>query len=131
MHLGRRHRQFGIYGRSKRMHQVRPLRVIEPERGAALLAEIALSRADLATSVFIHDPGAEDADRLAAPHLQTLIVGRKVDGKTAATSRLAADGAIAKLVGIRCVTLDRKMYGSAPAGSFKLFRQWELPRCAR
>jgi hypothetical protein len=54
----------------------------------------------------VADAGAIDAQRPPALDLERPGVGTQVDREAAAAGRLAADRAIAKLVGVGCVALN-------------------------
>src|SRR6185437_6580291 len=59
-------------------------------------------------------------DRRFAAHLQGLVVAHQVDREAAAARRLAADRAIAKLIGIGCVAHHAETHRPAAAGTFEL-----------
>src|SRR6185437_4693872 len=113
------------------MDQVRPLRIIEPQRRAAFGAKTALAGAGVTVALIVFDPGAKHADGAAAFHFQTFVIGRQIDGETAAALCLATDRTIAKLVGIGRMALDGKMYRAAAAGTFQQFGHGSPSQTAR
>src|ERR1700722_11377036 len=104
------------------MDQLRPLRGEQPQRRGALRTEAALASGDLAVAVvLVGDLGAEDADGLARIlDLQGRRVGGQLDGVAAAARGLAADRAIAALVGLRRMAERGEMHGAAAAGAFEV-----------
>jgi hypothetical protein len=68
-----------------------------------------------------------DADRSLAFDLQRVRIAHDVDGEAAAARGLAADRAIAELVGIGRVALDAETHRLAAAGTFEQFRHVRLP----
>jgi hypothetical protein len=74
-------------------------------------------------AIVIFNARAIDPDGPMPAGFQTFVIGRQIDGKAAASRRLAADGAITELIGVRRVTLDREMYRAAPTRPFQYFRQ--------
>ena len=104
---------------SEGMQQLRPARNEQPESGAAGGAEAALRLGSLASPVIALDLRAEAADLVFAFDLQRCGIGREVDCEAAAARRLAADRAVAELVGDRGMAFDREMHGSAAAGPFE------------
>jgi len=128
MHLGRRHRQLGVDGRGEGMHQLRPGRVVEPQRRTAFPAEIALAGRNLAVwMLVILDLGAKDAEIALALDLQCLVVGAEVDGETAAALLLAADRAVAQHERHRRVAFHLEMDSIAAAGPFEQKRHFGTP----
>src|SRR5690606_2300517 len=98
-------------------------RVKEPQRRAAFFAEIPLARAGLAVAaVLVADLGTVDADGAPALHLQAARQRAEIDGIAAAARRLAADAAVAELVGNGRVAVDGECDRSAAAGSFQTHR---------
>jgi len=77
------------------MHQLRPLRIEQPQRAAAARAEVTAAGADAALAVVLANAGAVYAQMLAALDLQRVGAGAEVDRKAAATGGLAADRAVA------------------------------------
>src|SRR3954470_1402131 len=80
-------------------------------------AEMALRLAPLAAPVLVGDLGLVHAQVFEAGHLEGRSVAHEVDGVAPAARRLAADRAIAELVGNRRVALDRERNGAAAAGA--------------
>src|SRR5262245_39755542 len=120
MRLLRRLRQFGVDCRGEWMHQLRPGRIVEPQRRAAFPAEIALAGRDLAMRVLvILDLGAIDAEIALAGNLQRRRIRAEIDGETAAALLLAADRAVAELVRYGRMAVDREADGAAAARTFE------------
>jgi hypothetical protein len=116
MGANRRDGQRRVDDRRKGMHQIRPCRVEQPQGAAALGAEVALSRADLAiAAIVLAYLRAVDADGLAPFHLEAGVGAHQVDGEASSSGRLAADAAVAELVGVRRVGIDGEADGLAPA----------------
>ena len=89
--------QLGVDRRGEGVHEFRPGRIVEPERGAAFPAEIALAGGNLATRTFVVlDLGPVEAEVALAGDLQRLRDRAEVDGVSAAALLLAADRAIAQ-----------------------------------
>src|SRR5262245_50885461 len=97
------------------MHQFGPTRIPRPQGGRAFRTEIALSLAGFAAAVLVFDLGAIDADRALALDLQRVEGAHDVDGVSPAARRLAADRAVAKLIRIRRVALQREAHRAAAA----------------
>lgn len=96
------------------MQQVRPGGVPQPQHGRALAAEGALALGALAV-----DDGAVDFDAVApAAHRERVVGGAQVDGAQSA-AHLAADGAVADLVGHRRVRVAGKLHRPAMAAPFQ------------
>src|SRR5690348_7829244 len=102
------------------MHQFRPLRIIGPKRGGAFRTEMALGAALLAMPFTVVDHGMVDADCFPAPDLHRLLIAHDIDGETAAARGLAADRAIAKLIGIGRVAHHAEMNRATAARAFEL-----------
>src|SRR5262245_60152591 len=115
MHVLRRLGQLAVDRAGERVDELRPARVPDPQRAAALAAEAALALALLAV-----DPGVEPGDELLAAHLQALGVGAEIDGVAATAGGLAADRAVAAHVGGGRVGLDLELHRAAVAGAFQL-----------
>jgi len=112
--------QGGVDGGSERMHQVGLGRIVQPQRAAAAAAKVALAGAGVdAFFTFALEPRVIYADVLGALDLEAMEVAAQVDGITAAALGLAADGAIAALVRVGRVAIERKANCAAMAGSFK------------
>ena len=122
-----RHRQRRIDRGRERMHEVRPMRIEQPQRARAFAAEIPLPAADLAIiPVIVADHGAVDAQRPAAGNGQGLRHAHDVDGKAAAARGLTADRAIAELVGMRRMRGEPEPHRAAAARTFKCDRHGRL-----
>ena len=81
----RRDRQLAVDGAGEGVDEVRPGRVVEPERRAAFAAKAPLGRGDLAGLVLVVvDLGAVEPEMLLALHLQRGRVGAEIDGEAAA-----------------------------------------------
>src|SRR5690606_2042672 len=117
--LGRR-RQRGIDGGSKGVDQLRPFRAEEPQEAAAMLAEMPLCRTGLLRFTRIADFCMVNRDVFAALDLHAIGIAADVGGITAAALRLAADRAIATLVGVGGIAVEFETYGATLAGAFQL-----------
>jgi len=109
------------------MHQLGPFRAEQPQRARAFAAEMALAAAHLAVALAAADFGAVDAQRLAPGDEEGSRITHDVDGETAAPRGLAADRAIAELVGIGRVGGDRKPHGAAAARALERDRHGSAP----
>ena len=83
--------KIGIDRRSERMHKLRPLRVPEPQRAAAFLAEISAPRAlgDF-PGRFVAQPRTVDGNVFSARDLQRLVPAAEINGIPAPARGLAA-----------------------------------------
>src|SRR4051812_16782441 len=72
------------------------------------------------------DHGVPDADGAAALHLQARRVAHDVDRISAAAGALAANGAIAALIGVGGVAVERETHRAAAARAFKTHRHGSL-----
>src|SRR6185437_6169516 len=95
----------------------RPLLVAYPERRAAFGAEMPVGRARRAV-----DRRVPDAQRAPARHLKRSRYPHDVDRVTATARALAADGAIAALIRVGGVAVDREAHGAAAARPFEAHR---------
>src|SRR5205085_154138 len=103
--------------RRERMHELRPLGIVEPERRAAALAEMAPPGRRVALAILL-DARAIDADVLASDHRERFLPCAEIDRVTAAARGLAADRTIAALIRHRRVGIARKAHAAAMAGTF-------------
>ena len=98
-------RQLAVDRRSEGVKQLGPGRVEQPKSARTAGAEMALPGAGLqpanAVRVGLPDLGAVDAKRLAPVYLERVRDGREIYGVSTAARRLAADRAVAELVGLR------------------------------
>src|SRR5205814_3610526 len=94
MHIGRRLRQWRVDRLRERMDQLWPILVRDPQRRAAMPAEMPLRRAFYAA-----DHRVPFADRAAALNLKRLGIAHDVDRITPAAGAFAAARAVAALVG--------------------------------
>ena len=126
VHAGRRHRQLAVDRRGERVHEVGPARVEQPERAGAMTAEIALGRGSSAAGrrrrrpAPRSGPGRWRARR--ARDVQRVRRAHQVDRIAAAARGLAADRAVAELVGLRRVRIDGEPHGAAAAGTLEAVR---------
>src|ERR1700687_1898904 len=90
-----------------------------------MAAETPLGRAFLAV-----DHRVPFADRAAALDLQRLKIAHDVDRITAATGALAADRAVAALVGVGGLAGERKLARAAAAVALERYRHGATPRSA-
>src|SRR5690606_15139368 len=112
-------RQRAVDGRGKRMHEFGPGRIEQPQAAAAALAEMSLGTAGMAGfALFAHDR-VIDADVVLAADPQGTCIAADVDGVAASALRLAADRAVAALVGDGRGAFEREMHGAAMTGSFE------------
>src|SRR5918998_4687969 len=95
------------------MDEVRPHRVEEPKEAAAMLAEVALR---LAATLGFSDV---EGEVLFALGFQRVRVGAEVNRIPSASGRLAADGAVAGLIRVRCLRLDLEADRAAVARTFE------------
>src|SRR5690349_4735146 len=113
-------RQLAVDRRGEGMHQLRPGRIVEPQRRAAFLAKIAFAGRHLAARpLVVLDLGPVDPDRALALHLQRLVDAGEVDRVTAAALLLAADRAVAEHEGGGRVAFDLESRRAAAAGPFE------------
>nr|GEY19842.1 chemoreceptor McpA-like [Tanacetum cinerariifolium] len=113
--------QGGVDGRRKRMDQFGPLRAEQPQSAAALLAEMPLGAAGMGLMVVcVAHFGVIDGDAVFAFYIEALGVAAKVDCVAAATLGLAADGAVAALIGIGMRAAQAELNGAAMAGTFQM-----------
>ena len=118
MRVFRRCRQGRVDGGSERMHQVGPGWIIEPQRAAAAAAKVALAGAGVdALFAFALEAGVIDADVIGALDLEAVKVAAEVDRISAAALRFAADRAIAALVRVGRVAVEREADGAAFTGA--------------
>ena len=112
------------------MHQLRPLRVREPQRAAALLAEIPVPRArgDF-PGRFVPQLCAVDSNICLARNLQRFVLAAEVNGIPAPARGLAADRAIIQIERIRVRRLDGEFY--APTVTRSLEFHGDLPEIRR
>src|SRR5262249_17530513 len=89
--------------------------------------KVALAPALLAMTFVVADLGMENPDRLPAPHLHRPVIAHQVDGEAATARGLAADRAVAELIGIRRVTCDTEVNRAAAARTFKRESHGHLP----
>src|SRR5262249_35715260 len=108
---------------SKRVHQLRPLLVTDPERRTAALAVISISRPPRAVDRCI--PYSEHA---FSSHSKRGGYAHDVDRVSAAPSALAADRAIAALVRVRGVAVDADADRTAATGPVETHRHLTLPQ---
>src|ERR1035437_7053643 len=78
-----RFRQRRVDRRRMRMHEIRPLRIVQPQRAAAALAEVATAAAGPALAILL-DTRAIHAKMLAALDLERLLPCAEIDRITAA-----------------------------------------------
>src|SRR5215211_7761076 len=125
-HHLRRFRQRGVDGRGKGVHELRPARVVEPQGAAAQAAEVpacgALPRLLILRVLY---PGVEASYVLLAFDLHRGEVGTEVYGVAPAACGLAADGAVAGLVGVGRGRIDCEAHRAAVARAAK-FHVWTL-----
>src|SRR5205823_14502972 len=104
----------------KRINPLRPPRIRDPERAAALGAEMAARLGErLALGFSLGDHRSINAYVFLALDLERLGLAHDVDGVTAAACRLAADRAVAAHVRIRCGRPDGELDRPAMAGTFE------------
>src|SRR5687768_14039396 len=103
------------------MDEFGPARVEQPQGAGALPAEMPLRRAGLqpadAVRARLLDLGPVDRQRLAPCDLERAREPAQVDGVAAASGGLAADRAIAELVGLRRVRVHGEAHRTAAAGT--------------
>src|ERR1700676_4232515 len=114
-----RHRQRGVDGRRKRMDQVRPFGIVQPECAATAPAKMALrcTRMSVLLARVLY-LCVVDADVVAPRHFQRLGIGAQVDCVAAAALGLAAYRTITTLIGIRRSAVHAEPYRRAMTGSF-------------
>src|SRR5262249_42096060 len=105
------------------MHQLRPLLVADPKRGAAFLAIVPIRRALPAI-----DGCVPHAERTLAFNFKRVRYPHDIDGITTATRALATDRTVAALVRVGRVAVDRKRDRPATAGAFEPHRHRNPPR---
>src|SRR5919107_3600404 len=101
-----------IYRRGERMHEIRVARRVEPQETPAELAErpLRLAGRHLTRSVTVIELRVVDGEVLLTFDLQRARVGAEVDSVSATTGRLAADGAVARLIRVRCRGFDSESH---------------------
>jgi hypothetical protein len=120
-HVLRRFGKGSIYRRGERVDKLRPPRIVEPEEAPTKLAEVplCLTGRHLAWSAEVVELRVVYRQVLLTFDLQGVRVGAEVDSVSATTGRLAADGAVARLVRVRCRGLDPEAHSPAMARTFK------------
>src|SRR5215204_920733 len=110
-----------VHCRSKRVDEVGPPRVVDPQEAPAKAAEVPLHLADgyLIGLALIVEFRVVDGEVLSAFDFQGVRVGPEVDGVAASPGGLAADGAIAGLIRVRRLRLDPEMDCAAVARAFE------------
>src|SRR3984885_15157238 len=121
MDARRRPRQLGIDRRDERVHQLGPRLVADPQRRAAAFAIIAVGRARFAVDRRVPYP-----ERALAAHFKRVGYPHDVDCITTAAGALAADRAIAALVGVRRMTVNCETDRAAATGAFETHRHSNL-----
>src|SRR5262249_34143102 len=121
MHARRRLGQLRIDRRGKRVHQLRPLLIADPERCAAVLAVIPVGRAFMAADRCVPYP-----ERAFAFHSKSVGYAHNIDRVSAPTRALAADRAIAALIRVRRVAVDAEGDRAAATGTFETHRHVSL-----
>src|SRR5262252_6478932 len=101
MHARRRLGQLRIDRRGKRVHQLRPLRIADPERRAAALAVMPVGRAFMAVDRCIPYP-----ERGFVFHYERVGSAHDIDRVSATARALATDRTIAALIRVRGVAVD-------------------------
>src|SRR5262249_47982220 len=107
------------------MHEFRPVFIPHPQGRAAMPAETSFGRAFLAV-----DHRVPCADGAAALDFQRREIAHDVDGVTAAAGALAADRAVAALVRVGGVAVEREFDGAAAARAFETHRHGATPPSA-
>src|ERR687894_870786 len=95
------------------MNQLRPDRVEEPQEAAAEFAEVALRLATILGSRGV------DGELFLTLNFQCVRVSAEVYDVTTATRRLAADGAVARLIWVRRLRLHPEVYRSTVTRTFQ------------
>src|SRR4029077_74000 len=102
------------------MYELRPAGIIKPQGRAAFAAEMALTCTGMGAPVFrVLYPRTIDREVTLAGHLQGRGVAAQVDGVPAAALRLAADAAVATLIGIHMARAQPKLHCAAMTGSLE------------
>src|SRR5690606_40180025 len=116
-----RNGKIGINRTGKRMNEIRPLGAEQPERAAALAAKMALggAHARILPAVSIDDRVIHRY-MLAALELECSGISGQVDRIAATSLCLAADRAIAALIGIRIDAGQRERHSTTMTGTFEL-----------
>ena len=83
------------------MNEFRPLAVVDPQRGAAESAKVALTRAATGTLAFFTHHGMVHADVLSSVHFESVSFATQVDGIASTALGFSADTAVAALIGIK------------------------------
>ena len=78
--------------------------------------------AGMRTLAFDPHHGVINTDVVLALYLQGLRIAADINGIAATALRLAANRAIATLIGVRRCAVQRKVYGAAVAGTFEFHR---------
>src|SRR5262245_13731082 len=102
------------------MHEIRPFRIVKPQRRTAFAAEMALAGTLIAALVFrVFHFRAIDLQRLFAGDLHRLEIAAEIDRIPAAALRLAADAAIAALIRVGMARAQAEAHGAAMARTFE------------
>src|SRR5579872_17788 len=113
--------QLRVDARGERVHQLGPGLVADPQRCPALLAVIPVGRAFPPI-----DRRVPHADRLFAAYFKSVSYPHDVNCISAAARALAADRAIAALIGVGRVAVDREADRTAAARAFETHRHSSL-----
>src|ERR1700751_3078629 len=124
MHARRRLRQLSIDRRGKRVNQLGPLLIADPERRAAVLAVMPVGRTLTAVDRSIPYP-----ERVFALHFESIGYAHDIDRVSGAAGTLAADRAIAPLIRVRRVAVDAEGDRAAATGAFEAHRHLDLLGC--
>lgn len=112
-------RQIGVDGRCKRMNQLRPMMVPQPEHSTAIGTEVTFRRTFCLVRSATILYGVVFLDEiLSLDDFEAIGDTSQVDAAAIATN-LAADAACTKLIRHRCLRIESKLHPAALAASFK------------
>nr|GFC59220.1 hypothetical protein [Tanacetum cinerariifolium] len=102
------------------MDQLRPFRAEQPQAAATLLAEVSLCAAGVNVMVvFVAHLRVVDRNAVFASDLETFRVATQVDRVAATALGLAADRAVATLIGVGMSARQAELDCAAMAGTFQ------------